>query len=146
MYDCIVYAGTVIGIYYVPSLAPHARGPVHRALTASRTRRGGPRPTAASGTQQQPLQSRAAVGACAPPRGSPVTTPGRGWHVEDVPSPRAAGQCASNRIKPDEWTAAAHGIISSTKYQVRATFLADVVLRCNCELTYEQNSRAQVYK
>ena len=62
MYDHTVCG---YGIYFAPSLAPHARRPVHRALTVSRTRRGGPRPTAASGTQQ-PVQSRAAVGACAP--------------------------------------------------------------------------------
>ena len=73
--------------------------------------RGGPRPTAASGTQQ-PVQSRAAVGACAP-REVPLLRPGardrRGgagtWRMAPPPPRRAcavrlraaASQCASNR-------------------------------------------------
>ena len=93
-----------LSVRLAPSRSPGASPapPLHRALTVSRTRRGGPRPTAASGTQQ-PVQSRAAVGACAPrevPLRPGAGPPGRGRHVEDGPSPRAASQCASNRIKP----------------------------------------------
>ena len=72
--------------------------------TVSRTRRGGPRPTVASGTQQ-PVQSRAAVGACAPrevPLRPGTGPPGRGLHAwRRMAPPRVrranAHQTASNR-------------------------------------------------
>ena len=61
--------------------------------------RGGPRPTAASGTQK-PVQSQAAVGACAPrkvplrPGAGPL---GRGRHVKDGPCPACAASQSINQ-------------------------------------------------
>ena len=73
-----------------------ARGPGRDARPegAADTRRGVPRPTAASGTQQ-PVQSRAAVGACAPrevplqPRGRDRRGGAGTWTVEDAGWPLA---------------------------------------------------------
>ena len=99
-------------IYYAPSLAPHVRRPMRRALTVSRTRRDGPRPTAASGTQQPVRTKPSGSRQLRPPRGSPATRggtagagPARATWMEDAPPrpPRVrqanAHQTASNRIK-----------------------------------------------